>query len=240
MVENEGAVNFWSLVFMSNEYRNLAEEYASKQEGYYEMSRPEMLRFIPEGIGSLLDVGCSSGAFGAMVKKTIPGCKVWGIEPDEKAAATAAKRLDQVVNSAFSIEIKELEGERFDAVCFNDVLEHLPNPEKILKELHNILNETGVVIASIPNILHFYQITKILLEQDWRYEETGIMDKTHLRFFTRKSIIRMFEETGYKVEEITGICPSFGLKYRIANAFTLGMLVDWKFVQFAIRARVNV
>jgi 2-polyprenyl-3-methyl-5-hydroxy-6-metoxy-1,4-benzoquinol methylase len=116
-------------------------------------------------------------------------------------------------------------------------LEHLVNPELVIKELKRFLSPNGVVVASIPNILFFYQIFRILIEEDWRYEDSGILDNTHLRFFTKKSIIRMFEMSGYQVTKIMGINASPGWKYRVANTLTLGRLNDWKYVHFAVQAR---
>ena len=223
---------------MDDQYANLTAKYAAKPDGYYDLSRPEMLQFVPEECKSVLEVGCSSGGFGALLKENRSDCEVWGIEPDLTAALVASSRLDHVINAAYSADLLDLHNKSFDAVCFFDVLEHMVNPEKALNECKRLLAENGVVIASIPNILHFYQITKILIEQDWRYEDSGIMDNTHLRFFTKKSILRMFELCGYKVHRLEGIYPSYGLKYTIANAAMFGRLKDWKYVQFAVVARI--
>jgi 2-polyprenyl-3-methyl-5-hydroxy-6-metoxy-1,4-benzoquinol methylase len=221
---------------METQYNNLAAEYSSKPEEYYDLSRDEMVAFVPKSSQMILEIGCSSGAFGSLLKKAMPGCKVWGIEPDERAAEIAVTRLDRVIQSTFPARIPVLEGQTFDVICFNDVLEHMANPELALRECHSLLNNNGVVVASLPNILFFYQITKILIEQDWRYEESGILDNTHLRFFTKKSIVRMFESCGYNVLGIAGINASYGMKFSIANMLTLGRLNDWKFVQFAVQA----
>ena len=221
---------------MKLQYSELAQEYSGKNEGYYNLDRGEMLRFVPNDARSVLDIGCSSGGFGKMIKENRPEVAVFGIEPSEEAAAIARGRLDGVICGIFQDGMVELEGQKFDCIVFNDVLEHLIKPENALVDAKNYLSETGIVVASIPNILHFYQITKILLEQDWKYEDSGILDNTHLRFFTKKSIVRMFEACGYRVLKIDGINPSFGMKYKVANAVALGRLVDWKFEQFAVQA----
>lgn len=221
---------------MNDHYEDQAQRYAAKPEGYYELSRPEMLKFVPESARSVLEVGCSSGAFGALVKSR-QDCEVWGIEPNSDAAKLASTRLDKVISGTFQAEMPELKGRLFDCIVFNDVLEHVPNPEKILEDSKKYLTSTGLVVASIPNILHFYQIVEILYHQDWRYREDGIMDNTHLRFFTRRSIVRTFETSGFQVLKIGGINASYGLKYRIANLILAGHLKDWKYVQFAVQAR---
>jgi 2-polyprenyl-3-methyl-5-hydroxy-6-metoxy-1,4-benzoquinol methylase len=132
--------------------------------------------------------------------------------------------------------MQELAGKTFDCVVFNDVLEHVPDPEKILRETQSLLSEGGVIVASIPNILYFYEITKILITEDWEYQDYGILDRTHLRYFTRKSIVRLFRSAGYEIQEIRGINAFAGKKFRIANLLTFGRLADWKFVQFGVRA----
>ena len=223
---------------MDTPYSSLSEQYSSKPEGYYENARPEMVPFVPESCKLVLEVGCSSGAFGKLLKESRPECEVWGIEPNAEAAQLASTRLDKAIWGTFRAGMPELEGRSFDCIVFNDVLEHVPNPEQILEDCKQHLTPNGIVVASIPNILHFYQISKILIEQDWRYEEAGIMDQTHLRFFTKKSIVRLFESCDYKIVRIQGINPSYGLKYSIVNGITLGHISDWRFVQFAVVAQL--
>ena len=225
---------------MDSQYNNLSEQYASKSDGYYETERSEMLPFIPQDALSVLDVGCSSGGFGKLIKDMLPGAEVWGIEPSEDFAAIAKTKLDNAICSTFELGMPELAGKTFDCIIFNDVLEHLVNPEQALLDSKEYLGETGLVVASIPNILFFYQILEILVEQDWKYRDEGILDNTHLRFFTKKSIIRMFEACGYEIVKIRGINASFGLKYKTMNLLTLGFLRDWKYVQFAVEARVAI
>lgn len=222
---------------MDTPYSSLSEQYSSKPEGYYENARPEMVPFVPESCRSVLEVGCSSGAFGKLLKECRPECEVWGIEPNAEAAQLASTRLDKAICGTFRAGMPELEGRTFDCIVFNDVLEHLPNPEQILEESKQYMTPNGIIVASIPNILHFYQISKILLEEDWKYEDSGILDNTHLRFFTKKSTIRLFESRGFKIRKIEGINPSYGLKYKVANLLSAGRLRDWKYLQFAVQAK---
>jgi 2-polyprenyl-3-methyl-5-hydroxy-6-metoxy-1,4-benzoquinol methylase len=221
---------------MNTQYNELSAGYSSKPAGYYEISRIEMLPYVPPSAQTILEVGCGSGGFGSLLKRSSPGRSVWGIEPDHDAALSAAMKLDRVIEGTFSVQLPELKEQRFDVICFNDVLEHMANPERALLECKQFLNPQGLVVASLPNILFFYQISKILIEQDWKYEDAGIMDSTHLRFFTKKSIIRLFESSGYEISRIDGINPSFGFKYRALNLLLGGHLKDWRFVQFAVQA----
>jgi len=221
---------------MTSADESLNNQYADKAPDYFQQARPEMLPFVPAQSRFVLEVGCGSGEFAGLLKARLPGATVWGIEPSRDAAALAAGKIDRVVHGSFESGMPELAGQRFDCVVFNDVLEHLVDPEDVLRKCRAYLAEGGVIVASIPNILYFYEITKILLEEDWEYCEHGILDKTHLRFFTRKSIVRMFQSAGYRVEQIDGINAFAGKKYRLINFLMLGRLRDWKYVQYGIRA----
>lgn len=222
---------------MDNEYKALKSEYSEKDESYYSNERAELLKFVPENIKAVLDVGCGTGAFGAMLKRHRPGIEVWGVEPDRESADKAETKLDRVVCGTFLDSKDELEKKRFDLICFNDVLEHLVNPENTLEESKSLLTANGSILASIPNILYFYELLNILKTQDWKYQDEGILDRTHLRFFTRKSIERLFRETGYEVVMLEGIYPSYGMKFTLLNILTLGYISDFKFFQFAVRSQ---
>lgn len=223
---------------METNYENLREEYANKPEEYYRADRTELLEFIPRDAKTILDVGCGGGNFGQLVKKEID-CVYWGIEPDEQSAEQARNKLDKVINATFSENLPEIENRFFDVICFNDVLEHLENPEDILNISRDKLTEKGIVVASIPNILYFPVVSEILIKQDWQYRDSGVLDNTHLRFFTKKSIIRMFENCGYEVINIVGINPIIMRKYKLLNFLLFNHLKDWKYLQFVIQARVN-
>jgi 2-polyprenyl-3-methyl-5-hydroxy-6-metoxy-1,4-benzoquinol methylase len=223
---------------MKSTYSSLTEKYSEKSDTYYTQDRLEMLDFIPEDVSAVLEVGCGSGDFAQSIKYTWPSSIVWGIEPSKEAAERASAKLDKVICGIFEADSDSLQGKQFDCIVFNDVLEHLPDPWKALNDCRSYLTDDGCVVASIPNILFFYEITKIIWEEDWEYKEQGILDSTHLRFFTRKSILRMFETSGYDVELMQGINGFAGKKYKIANFLTMGRLKDWKYVQFAVRARL--
>jgi 2-polyprenyl-3-methyl-5-hydroxy-6-metoxy-1,4-benzoquinol methylase len=175
--------------------------YAIKKDEYYDQSREEMLEFVPSNVHSVLDVGCSSGGFGRILKERMQ-CEVWGIEPTD-SAQIASKYLDKVFQDYFGPAL-DFGGKKFDAIIFNDVLEHLVNPWEALLLSKSLLKENGCVIASIPNVQCYTVVKDLVLHSNWNYASSGIMDKTHLRFFTRNSIINMFRDTGYEVATIQG------------------------------------
>lgn len=149
----------------------------------------------------VLDIGCSQGYLGQSLRAF--GLEVWGIEPSAQAAEVAATRIDQVFNcslEAFFTLHGPLAG-RFDYLIFGDVLEHLTDPGETLDQCHRLLLPDGAVIASIPNIAHL-AARLMLLQGRWDYADFGLMDQTHLRFFTRSSIVALFTRSAYQVESM--------------------------------------
>jgi 2-polyprenyl-3-methyl-5-hydroxy-6-metoxy-1,4-benzoquinol methylase len=204
---------------------------------YYSMSRPEIVSIVPTAVQSVLDVGCSEGLFGQSVKEKC-NCEVWGIEPVAAAAVKAETLLDKVFTGFFEDAILNID-RTFDLICFNDVLEHMPDPYNALKLCHRLLNKNGMIIASIPNILHYQEFLNILIKRDFEYVDAGIMDRTHMRFFTKKSMIRMFEEAGYSVQIIKGLDPTRSKKMDLISLLSFGYLAEMRYPQFLLQVTTN-
>jgi 2-polyprenyl-3-methyl-5-hydroxy-6-metoxy-1,4-benzoquinol methylase len=147
----------------------------------------------------VLEFGCATGYMSKVLKDRL-GCTVVGVEIDPEAAALAEQHAERViVGDAEKIDYAaELAGEEFDVVLLADVLEHLKEPADVLRRVRPFVAENGVVVASIPNIAHA-SVRLALLGGEFRYREWGLLDDTHLRFFTRASIQDLFEETGYVI-----------------------------------------
>lgn len=165
-------------------------------------SHTQLYNFIQEDSSGhksrVLEAGCSSGYFGAALKKA--GHEVWGVEISPKAAARAREKLDHVFVGTIEefLDCDAVKGVKFDYITFGDVLEHLVDPEQALKDCRRILSPDGSIAASIPNIAH-KAARLMLLEGRWDYAEFGILDNTHLRFFTRNSIVDIFTNAGFEV-----------------------------------------
>jgi 2-polyprenyl-3-methyl-5-hydroxy-6-metoxy-1,4-benzoquinol methylase len=203
---------------------------------YFSHSRPEILAIVPTTVNSVLDVGCGAGTFGSTLKNKL-GCEVWGIEPVTGAAKEAEKILDNVLPGLFDEALPNI-NRKFDLVCFNDVLEHMYDPWDCLMKTKSLLNEDGMVIASMPNILHYQEFFSILFNKDWQYAEAGIMDKTHMRFFTKKSMVRMFEDCQYTVLKIHGLDPTPSKKMDLLSLLSFGYFSEMRYPQFAIQAKL--
>lgn len=206
---------------------------------YPHLPRREMLAFMPPGLRRVLDVGCNTGAFGEALKQAQPGVEVWGIEPDPGAAQRAQPLLDRVFTGLFGPDLA-LPERHFDAIVFNDVLEHMVDPWNALARARPLLAEGGVVVVSLPNLLHQETLLGLVRDQDFRYESQGVRDRTHLRFFTRLSALRLFDESHYEVLRVQGINESWwtrSLRRRLAYKLFARKLEETKYVQYAFVAR---
>lgn len=176
---------------------------SNKPRSYYQGDRPEMIQYVPRNSKRILDVGCSEGGFGGLLQNK--NREVWGIEPHTQAAMVAESRLHRVLNGTIESELTALPDDYFDLIVFNDVLEHLVEPGMVLKNVMKKLNKDGALLASIPNLRFARILHGLLFEKDFKYTEFGILDYTHLRFFTKNSMVRLFEESGYEIEFIHGL-----------------------------------
>lgn len=197
---------------------------ANAPDFYFEGSRNEILPFIPDGLKTCLDVGCAQGNWGKLLKDH-KNIKVTGVEPTQQAQIAETK-LDQVYQATFDEVFDELQSSRFDLITFNDVLEHLIDPWDTLIKCQQLLNENGFLIASLPNVRFYGNLKELIFEKDWQYRDEGILDRTHLRFFTKKSGMRLFESSGYDVKEVQGINAFHSKKLNFYNWLMGGLLSD--------------
>lgn len=214
-------------------------DYSDKVEGYFSCTRKEMLPFIPTSAHLILDIGCGDGSFGAALKRT-RDVEVTGVEAYPVAADRARAVLDQVLGRNVEVDQLELPHGYFDCIVYNDVLEHLRDPWLTVSRLSCFLKPRGHVVSSIPNVRYFDVFKDLLVNKEWDYQDEGVLDRTHLRFFTEKSIPRLFEETGYEVLQMEGIYGRrFPWKFALLNWLSSGRFDDVAYQRFACVARLN-
>lgn len=202
-------------------------------EGHpYDFDRAEILPFVPPA-GVVLDVGCSRGGFCRVIKRSRPGTVVWGIEPHAAAAEEARRHADEVVTGLFPEDLP-VAAPPFDVVFFNDVLEHLVDPWDVLAHTRPLLSDRGVVVASIPNVRYWELIYELVFRRDFAYTDAGILDRTHLRFFTRSTMEQLFLAAGYEVERCVPI--NTARSWRVA-AMSLVFGRDIRHMQYVVVAR---
>ncbi len=172
-----------------------------KDDGYYAGNREDILSLLNLCDGTkVLDVGCGYGGVGKLIN-TKYKAEVHGIEISHRAADKARIHYDSVVSGNVELDEFHFEAKYFDFIICSDVLEHLSDPWNVLRKLKNYLKDDGYLAASIPNIRNADVLVQ-LLDGSFDYQEFGVLDDTHLRFFTYRSSIRLFERSGFKVENI--------------------------------------
>ncbi len=203
-----------------------------KDREYYRGIRVEIVDLVTPLAQRILDIGCASGVTGQMLKER--GVKeVVGVEKDPKACEEASKRLDKV----YLGDVQEMPlpyKEYFDCIIYADVLEHLIDPWSLLKRHRELLKEGGSVLASIPNVGH-YRVIKKLIKGTWNYEDKGVLDSTHLRFFALKNIRDMFSQAGYRIDRVIYKVSASKIK-KALNKILNGRLNESLSEQFLIKA----
>ena len=179
---------------------DLGDQAADRYQDFVNAPLLDMVQPTPARV---LELGCATGMFGQALKQRFPAASVVGIEQGRAAAALAATRLDRVICGRLEDLDLAAEGLRpgeFDALVAADVLEHVVNPWDVLVRVKPLLAPNAQVLASIPNVRNAMLLDALVSQGRWEYGPRGLLDITHLRFFTLFEIRRMFEETGYRVE----------------------------------------
>ena len=192
---------------------------------------------------SVLDVGCATGYLAETLRAN--GNRVWGVEADEEAAKIAAAHLEgMVVGDVETVDlVQEFGRGTFDVIVFADVLEHLRDPATLLKRSRELLADGGSVVLSIPNIAHA-SVRLSLLKGRFDYRPLGLLDDTHLRFFTRRSLDEMIQKAGFvKTNELRTTAAPFETEIPVfPEEFVPGVVTalsddpDSDTYQFVVRA----
>jgi 2-polyprenyl-3-methyl-5-hydroxy-6-metoxy-1,4-benzoquinol methylase len=190
-----------------------------------------MLKFIPESAKKTLDLGCGAGNFSELIKAHF-GAECWGIEINAEVAEIAAAKLDKVIIGDVNRCLDDVPDNYFDCIICNDILEHLVDPYSLLITLKEKLSAEGVVVTSLPNIRFCRVLFDLAVRGNWEYKEHGILDKTHLRFFTYKSVQKMFSQLGYEVLTIEGLEPERNIKTILVRILTLLFLNVFKDIRY--------
>jgi 2-polyprenyl-3-methyl-5-hydroxy-6-metoxy-1,4-benzoquinol methylase len=222
---------------------------------YYQANRGVMTRFLPDEYGRVLEVGCGSGGFYDHLRQP---CEVWGVEPNPEAAKAAALKMHRILVGRYDLVADQLPDGYFDMIVCNDVIEHMDDHDAFLEAIKRKIRPGGWIVGSIPNVRHITALYKLLITKDWKYSESGILDRTHLRFFTQKSLRRTLREHGYSIEKFGGVGSIIksGISRKINKpssmqnfgyqaislavvVLTLGYYWDTQYPQYAFRVRLG-
>lgn len=213
----------------------MAKYPAPKPDWYYRDSRECLLPFVCEGPNRILDVGCGEGRTGAALKAAGRAGQVVGIERCAPIAEIARRHVDRVVCADLESLELPFATEYFDYIIFGDVLEHLVNPWGVVELLAGHLRQGGHMIASVPNVRHWRVVLPLILRGRWRYGPDGVLDDTHLRFFTRKSIVELFASSDLVLKRIV---PEFRFmpksKSNRLNRFTCALFEEFLAMRYVV------
>jgi SAM-dependent methyltransferase len=215
------------------DHYGMPTRYAQKEATYFEGERADYVAVLPPD-AKVLEIGCGSGATGALALSAGRATRYCGVELEPSAAANAAAKLtDVIVGDVEVIDLPWPPGS-FDALILSEVLEHLRDPWAALRKLRPFLKPGAVVFASSPNVA-YHRIIRMLIAGDWRLESDGPMDATHLRWFTPSSYATMFRACGFVVDAVQPLSP-LTAKQRVAAALTRKSHLFW--VQINLRGHV--
>jgi O-antigen biosynthesis protein len=201
---------------------------------YYDNPRPEIAALVPAQARAILDVGCGRGILGSSLKVGRPDRKVTGIEIMPDVAEEAKKSLDQIIIGDVTTLALPIAQGSMDCIICADILEHVLDPAALLKKLAAYLSPQGCLITSIPNMRHYTVILR-LIRRGWEYDDFGHFDRTHLRFFSRKTMVKLLEDAGF-VLDVTQPRIVASKKMRIINALLMHRLEEFMAMQYIFRA----
>lgn len=213
-------------------------------ESYFHNGRPEMLPFLPPQYGKVLEVGCGAGAFRASLREDI---EYWGVDPSESAEQALAKKVYRFCRGILEDVAQELPDQYFDLIVINDVMEHSFDYLAFLGTLKSKLSKGGHLVGSVPNVRYVLNLKELLLRKDWAYQASGgVLDYTHLRFFTEKSLRESLARAGFQIEVCKGINPVWWslhpsrmlVKRLLYGSVAILLGQDVPYLQFAFRCKI--
>lgn len=207
---------------------------------YYQHVRSHLVDFVKEpkdGKIKVLDVGCGLGATLLELKNRYNNAEIYGIEINEAVGKIAETHADVIMGNIEEVDLDFEEG-FFDYVILGDVLEHLINPYEAVMKVKKHLKKGGHMLISVPNVMH-NGVIKGLLFGNWTYEDAGILDRTHLRFFTYREIIKLFERADLSVMECITIRAEGDKEFVKKLVSITGPHLEWEYYSYQYLFKVQ-
>jgi 2-polyprenyl-3-methyl-5-hydroxy-6-metoxy-1,4-benzoquinol methylase len=202
---------------------------------YYRHERSDISPLLPNHAQRILDVGCGEGATLAWLKGRYPAAVTIGLEGNQSLRNRLSSNADAAHIVDLNADIPDVGSP--DLILCLDVLEHLTAPEQVLARLVGILAPNGTVIVSLPNVAHLSVSLPLIMRGEFQYRDAGILDRTHLRFFVKRSAIELLNGAGLVVERALRLGLD-GPKSRWVNLISLGLLQDHLTTQYVLAARL--
>lgn len=220
--------------------------YMNQSFDYYRNIRIEMEELLPSHYSKVLEIGCGEGIFFKILKQK---CEYWGIEPVQVAAKNAEKILNKVLIGTYQDVYEQLPDEYFDLIICNDVIEHMVDYEVFFQTIKKKMTKKSYIVGAVPNVRYMGNLYELLVKKDWMYKDGGgILDNTHLRFFTEKSLKRIFSKNNFLIEKFQGINSVIIIPKTLKRVFVIllmffimicsfGFYKDVQFLQFGFRIK---
>lgn len=205
-------------------------------DSYYRHVRREIAPLLPARMERVLEVGCGAGDTLRWLKESRPGLFTTGVEYNPKMRTALENNVDEVWIGPIETVMPNLG--TYDTILCLDVLEHLLDSDAALASLVSRLDPGGCIIISLPNISHLAVSVPLLLRRSFPYADAGLLDRTHLRFFTESSILGFVAKAGLFIEE-GGLSGMQSRRWRHANQLTLGLFKHHMTKQYVFRARAG-
>jgi SAM-dependent methyltransferase len=214
------------------------QSYVDKSADYFAHARKEIAPLLPPQCGRVLEIGCGAGATLGWLSRDQRATYTVGVEISETAAQSARAHADEVYCLDFERVELPVANSRFDVILCLDVLEHMVNPWLVVDSLvSQHLLPGGTLIVSLPNVRHYSVVLPLLFQGRWDYQDAGLLDRTHLRFFTRDTAIRLLSHP--RLEPVRCIGAGFDWPSRkgIFNTLTAGVFREFLTYQYLLAVR---
>jgi 2-polyprenyl-3-methyl-5-hydroxy-6-metoxy-1,4-benzoquinol methylase len=216
------------------------QDYGDKADGYFAAARRDIEPLLPACTPMVLEVGCGKGATLRWLRETGRCKHAVGMELFDSAAKQAARYADRmIVGNAEALIDTSFGAESFDLILCLDVLEHMVDPWSFVAKAERLLQPGGSLVASVPNVRHLAVLAPLLLRGRWRYTHDGILDRTHLRFFTRESALALLTTPRLQVTAWRRKLSPLPSKSGWMNLATLGLAKDLLASQYLVAARLH-
>jgi 2-polyprenyl-3-methyl-5-hydroxy-6-metoxy-1,4-benzoquinol methylase len=214
-----------------------ARLYEDKSVDYYRNVRTDVLPILPAFSERVLEIGCGDGHTLAFLKASGRCGWVCGVDPFSHPESTSHfQQLDVFLNQDIEKSLPDVGHESIDLILCLDVLEHLVDPWRVVRDLLGLLKPGGHIVVSLPNVRHYSVVLPLVLSGRWRYAPSGIMDATHLRFFTKESALALLADAGVVPVRTVGTGLTGRSKARFANLVTLGLFRRFFEYQYLVAA----
>ncbi len=216
--------------------------YSDKASSYYANVRYDLINLMESGKKGLkvMEIGAAYGETLFFLKREGIAEEAVGIDIFEDTKNPGNyKPLDRFIfGNMEELDFPEYY-EYFDLILLPDVLEHLVEPKNVLKKVHKYLSQDGELLVSMPNIRHYEAFRKIFLKGDFEYEESGLFDYTHMRFYCRKNMVKLLADSAFKVLYQEGSIKNYKGRSvsKIINVVTFGIFEEFFSVQYFLKAK---